>query len=316
MIQTYLEKIKNAIYGKDVRQAIHDAIHQCYEDGKAGELDLIAREQVAQLSNPNLLINSDFRRPVNQRGKTNYESSITTWSSIYTVDRWFIQHGNTVTVNPNSLTLTNVSTEGTGTFVQRFENALPVGDYTVSVNVLEIAGTGYVGLSYQNGEDDVLKLEEGLNILTVKNKVPTRVQVTCTIGCSVELAYIKFEHGTIATPFVPRLYGEELALCQRYYMQLPYNHVAYAGSDGNLYLCFDTRVLNMREKPSFIGANKITLVFEGGIYEYTIASVNTDNLIDKGYVKVDYTYSNKVGYAHKSMVAYFNIKSYLDAEIY
>ena len=35
-IQTFLDKIKSERYGKDVRQAIHDGIKQCYEDGKAG----------------------------------------------------------------------------------------------------------------------------------------------------------------------------------------------------------------------------------------------------------------------------------------
>ncbi len=51
-IETYLEQIKNAIYGREVRQAIHDGIHQCYEDGKAGAVDLVAREQIAQLVAP------------------------------------------------------------------------------------------------------------------------------------------------------------------------------------------------------------------------------------------------------------------------
>lgn len=45
-IQTFLEKILSARYGKDVRQSIHDAIHQCYEDGKAGSVDLTAREEI------------------------------------------------------------------------------------------------------------------------------------------------------------------------------------------------------------------------------------------------------------------------------
>ena len=31
-IQNYLDKIKTALFGKDVRQAIHDAIKQCYDD--------------------------------------------------------------------------------------------------------------------------------------------------------------------------------------------------------------------------------------------------------------------------------------------
>ena len=41
-----LQQLLNAVYGKDVRQAIHDAIHQCYADGKAGSVDLVARENI------------------------------------------------------------------------------------------------------------------------------------------------------------------------------------------------------------------------------------------------------------------------------
>ena len=43
-IATLLNAIKTAIYGRDVRQAIHDAIRKCYDDGRAGSIDLTARE--------------------------------------------------------------------------------------------------------------------------------------------------------------------------------------------------------------------------------------------------------------------------------
>ena len=33
-IKDYLAEIITAVYGRDVRQAIHDAINQCYVDGK------------------------------------------------------------------------------------------------------------------------------------------------------------------------------------------------------------------------------------------------------------------------------------------
>lgn len=46
-IQTYLNNIMKAVLGKDVRQAIHDSIKQCYYDGKAGAIDLDARERAA-----------------------------------------------------------------------------------------------------------------------------------------------------------------------------------------------------------------------------------------------------------------------------
>ena len=48
-IEQNLQNILSSRYGKDVRQAIHDSIHDCYEDGKAGSTDLVAREQIANL---------------------------------------------------------------------------------------------------------------------------------------------------------------------------------------------------------------------------------------------------------------------------
>lgn len=47
-IQSYLEQIATAQKGKDVRQAIHNSIQACYEDGKAGSTDLIARQGIKE----------------------------------------------------------------------------------------------------------------------------------------------------------------------------------------------------------------------------------------------------------------------------
>lgn len=49
-IEEILKKILNAILGKDVRQAIHDGIEQCYEDGKVGAVDLVARQRIDNLT--------------------------------------------------------------------------------------------------------------------------------------------------------------------------------------------------------------------------------------------------------------------------
>lgn len=48
-IATYLNDILSAIRGEDVRQAIHDAIQACYEDGQSGATDLTARQMVQDL---------------------------------------------------------------------------------------------------------------------------------------------------------------------------------------------------------------------------------------------------------------------------
>lgn len=46
-IESLLKQIMSAVYGKDVRQSIHDSIKQCYYDGKAGGNDLEARDRAA-----------------------------------------------------------------------------------------------------------------------------------------------------------------------------------------------------------------------------------------------------------------------------
>ena len=60
VISDYLNKILSAVYGKDVRQAICDALRQCYEDGNAGSIDLSAREKIDLLTSrvENLTANS------------------------------------------------------------------------------------------------------------------------------------------------------------------------------------------------------------------------------------------------------------------
>ena len=55
LINEYLKKIKEAVYGEEVRDSIHDAIEQCYKDA-TGHPDSVAatvkeiREVSANLS--------------------------------------------------------------------------------------------------------------------------------------------------------------------------------------------------------------------------------------------------------------------------
>ena len=49
-IETYLEKIKTASYGEEVRDSIYQSIRMCYEDGQgAGSVDIVARERLNEI---------------------------------------------------------------------------------------------------------------------------------------------------------------------------------------------------------------------------------------------------------------------------
>lgn len=49
IINKCLETILKGIYGRDVRQAIHDGIKQCYADAVSGTIDATAREGLNKL---------------------------------------------------------------------------------------------------------------------------------------------------------------------------------------------------------------------------------------------------------------------------
>lgn len=66
-IQQYLDKIKNAVYGREVRGAIHDAIKQTYDDASEGG-DANMEVKMARGTFPNLnarLDNQDDKIRVN-----------------------------------------------------------------------------------------------------------------------------------------------------------------------------------------------------------------------------------------------------------
>lgn len=63
-IQQILQGIDSAQYGRDMREFIHKGIEKCYEEGSAGETDLVAREA---LDNIGLMSSYEFA-PTNKTG--------------------------------------------------------------------------------------------------------------------------------------------------------------------------------------------------------------------------------------------------------
>lgn len=130
------------------------------------------------ISNPNLLINPDFK--INQRGATS--GSAITQSQGYIVDRWRIMDGDYI-VNADSITLT-------GTLVQTLEHSIG-SDFTASV----FTSSGTATATYDDSTREFTIVSSGTAVIT---------------GAKLEI-------GSIATPFVTPDPVEELRKCQRYY---------------------------------------------------------------------------------------------------
>ena len=181
-------------------------------------------------SNPNLLINGDFR--VNQRGLTIYESQ--TNANIYSLDHWQI---GTNTIGVTVATKSGEATNYGGGIILSCTSDIPssynilrqyIEDYeilqgktlTLSCYVSNLSGSLNLRIFGTNLIDSQA-LQSGLNIMSIT--IPSDItRLYFSISClgvesSATIEWIKLETGSTATPFSPRPYAEELALCQRYY---------------------------------------------------------------------------------------------------
>lgn len=198
------------------------------------QIDYNSLANLPTISNPNLLINSDFRSPVNQRGRTKYTSDANNYTRIFTVDRWNIQNGTTLTVNSNSITLAgNSASSGLALFSQILEYPR-VDNYVLQINVLNI--TNGVVVDVYNASSKVIAsatLTSGLNTIKIANNSVFFIQMGIAANATIELGYIKLEQGTVATQFASRPFAEELIMCQRYYRCFERTPI-YAPSDANV----------------------------------------------------------------------------------
>lgn len=207
---------------------------------KYGDSDVAT--ELNEKANPNLLINGDFR--INQRDKSTYSAS-----GQYSVDRWKLNtdgKAGCLIVHDGYIEL-----KGSETGQLYLEYILEEKDtinclgkkVTVSCMVKGInlkKGNFFI----QYGDYNVSTIDKKIFQYTEINKSDyVKLQFTCdipsniskliiTIGSydnydgglinidgSICIKYVKLELGSKATPFTSRPYGEELALCKRYYFK-------------------------------------------------------------------------------------------------
>lgn len=188
-----------------------------------------------KFSNPNLLINPDFK--INQRGASSYTSG-------YTVDRW---KSDNATLNASTLVLSNPTDSG-ATFVQYLENS-HTGTFTLTINAASVTGTvkfaWYAENTYHTGK----AISKGVNTYTFSASNLTWVGIEMISGASIPLIYMKLEEGTVATPFVAPNYAEELIKCYRFYqiVSLDMAKISFSGKQG--FIPFTPKV-KMRSTPT------------------------------------------------------------------
>ena len=175
-------------------------------------------------TNPNLLDNWYFGRPVNQRGQTEY-----TAGGAYTLDRWWAQYDTTLSIVDGGIKI-----GGKCDVQQYFETTLPNATYTLSLLYKDRTGSDPLRLLIGNRTDGDLAQTESKDasgILSVtfstakSNKVnfgftgstdnsATIIAIKLELGDTQTLAHKK--NGVWVLNEIPD-FGEQLARCQRYY---------------------------------------------------------------------------------------------------
>jgi len=206
------------------------------------QINLI-KTNLTNYSNPNLLINGNFS--INQRGEESYSAS-----SEYTVDRWINSESSTTVIpSSNGIRLLRNENEkyNRNAIVQSIEKFefLEGRTVTCSIKVSDNFVTNGVkfGLSvsrYANSNSKKL-VESSVvtknGVYSVTVTLPETFDELKADGYNflgfyiemdfeaeeneyVDIEWAKLEFGSMFTEFNPRLYAEELNLCQRYYLQL------------------------------------------------------------------------------------------------
>ena len=230
------------------------------------------------ISNPNLLINGDFK--VNQRGKTSYTHTGEQYGYTYFVDRWFAWGKNPFTFDVSTKTLTpNTSNTGNSLLSQWIEDVSGILGktitYSVSTNGTIYSKTLNIPTTLSNNVS-LGELPTSFGKLRVwSNNNRLRFDIIDSSNQSIVLNYAKVEIGSVATSFSPRPYAEELAMCQRYYQNInTISSLLYARTTDQLRAMINFKT-EMRTTPTLTQLNTIRVY---GINEGTTFTQTQTNI--------------------------------------
>lgn len=241
---------------------------------KRSMLTQLSEYMGTKFSNPNLLINPDFR--INQRRQTSYNAEST---RIYTVDRWHIFDCSATVLDDGLKVQSNIR----GWLAQKLEKAVN-GVATLSIKISEISGK----LSFADSMNDVTITSAGVYSITLSNV--NQFSMLLHENTSATIEWAKLEKGSIATPFVAPNPAEELVKCRRYY-QFIAGHF-YGAANPNGFINEDLiQFRNFRTDPTInikatysSGVTESTLTLKGsninGYYLYGRTRTSSDYALD------------------------------------
>lgn len=268
---------------------------------KKGTLSQLTDYIAERFSNPNLLLNSNFK--VDQRGRGTYTNNTT--KPTYTLDRWMSINTEVVYNVDGTATITSLATTDTSAwFKQILEHAIN-DTCTLSCNITAVTGSAYL-YNHANGK----KIVKGLNTVTLSYLKEASIELKQ--GASITIEWIKLEKGSKATAYVAPNYTNELQRCMMYYNVVNTSLNGYFTTQ--MYVGCET-LLNMRTKPTVKGVGSIWVYYYGGNTKYKFSDLQS--IILTKYSEITLLAAPS-GASQQNMTVVFDEDSYieLDAEVY
>lgn len=223
-------------------------------DSSNSPVEQMSVKKYSQTSNPNLLDNTNFFNPINQRNQTSYSN--TDAAPKYSIDRWQVLGG---TFDVQTRTYTSNST--LGIYGNQFRQYIPlesvsIGDTITVSSVINDTRQIFTTTIPQYGDtvaDAPFLLETtwgGFKMITRKAEHAALLTMVVNVSQSITVDWIKMEFGNFATPYVPKGYGAELAECLRYFQRVHADWRIYPTLKDMLYRFSQSTLQVMRIKPT------------------------------------------------------------------
>lgn len=245
-----LSKIKDFIIGTTALTTTDKTVTGSIEEIKEKVEDNTTQLN-ANLANPSILINGDFRNPVNQRNITNIPVETVSIDGMYHyfIDRWFYQYLGlkaTIVVDDNGVLITSTGTDGSdnpriciGQPLEIPYREFAGKDVTLSFDIetnskvdIILAGhdttyTRVIDIKSMQGSDSNIIKERVYATGKAIPEFPDRLLRASIVLYGrgyLRIKNAKLELGSKPTQFIPRPYDEELYLCRRYYERVAGSH--------------------------------------------------------------------------------------------
>ena len=242
----------------------------------------------------NLLDNSYFINPVNQRGQSSYTAAD------YTIDRWALKEGagtSGINISDNGITINK--TTSLIVFRQSLEER--VSNYLIGKKVTAAAKssdgtiitvTTTVPPSGETLDTGEAFFNNGLGMDIYRHSTRSDLQVRFLAGetiAPITLEWVALYEGEYTAetlpPYIPKGYMTELAECQRYYykFQNGTNVYGYSGSSGtSIYIAFELPTIMRLTNPTVSMSSNIYGAF-GGAGATSLTSISSSKTMGKQF---------------------------------